>query len=452
MHILIVDDDEKIGASLAWLLEEDDHRVTVCTNGLQALSCLEEHLFHVAFLDVMMPEMGGLEVLEKVLEQQPDVTAFMISGHADVSIAVQATKLGAYDFLEKPLNPEKVRLEMKKLIEQNRVRQENDQLRLRMGWDTDLVGSSDAMAEVRAQIERAAPSDGRILIMGENGTGKELVARAIHQKSTRHNNPFVQLNCAAIPRELIESELFGYEKGAFTGAHKRKPGLIDQAEKGTLLLDEVGDMAPETQAKLLRVLQENEYYRLGGTKPQRFDVRIISATNKDLEHAIQKGAFRQDLYYRLNVIPITVPPLRSRVEDIPDLTFHFLRLVGQKYGKKEKHLTPTALQRLSVYHWPGNVRELANAIERLVIMTPGDMIDLSDVQAVLEGHPSTTHSATSLSLTEDRSLKDRVQDYEKKVLQDAYDRYGGNVSRMAQKLQTDRANLHRKLQRYGIKT
>ncbi len=452
MHILIVDDDQKIGESLAWLLEEDDHRVTVCTSGPQALSCLTEHLFHVAFLDVMMPEMGGLEVLKKLLEQQPDVKVFMISGHADVSIAVQATKLGAYDFLEKPLNPEKVRLEMKKLIEQHRVRHENDQLRLRMGWDTDLVGSSDAMSEVRAQIERAAPSDGRILVVGENGTGKELVARAIHQQSARHNRPFVQLNCAAIPRELIESELFGYEKGAFTGAHKRKPGLIDQAEKGTLLLDEVGDMAPETQAKLLRVLQENEYYRVGGTKPQRFDVRIISATNKNLEHVIQKGSFRQDLYYRLNVIPIAVPPLRSRVEDIPNLASHFLRLVGQKYGKKEKQLTPAAIQRLSAYNWPGNVRELANAIERLVIMTPGDTIDLSDVQSVLGADPAGTNSETTTSLLEDASLKDLVKEYEKKVLQDAYNRYGGNVSRMAQKLQTDRANLHRKLLRYGIKT
>ncbi len=452
MRILVIDDDRNICDSLKWILEREGNTVHTGCSGEEALSALQEDAYEAAFLDVMMPGMGGMDALERMISIQPQLKIFMISGQADISVAVRATKLGAYDFLEKPLNPEKVVLELRKLVEQSRIAAEVDKLKELVDLDYRMVGESAPMQEVHRTIQRAAPSEGRILIFGENGTGKELVAHEIHQNSHRRQHPFVQLNCAAIPKELIESELFGYEKGAFTGAYRRKPGLFEQAEGGTLLLDEVGDMALETQAKLLRVLQESEFFRVGGMTPQKFNVRIVSATNKDLLAEIQKGSFREDLYFRLNVIPIRIPPLREHPEDIPALVQHFMERYCQKNGKKPKKLTKRAESRLMSHHWPGNVRELKNIMERLAIMTAGDEISAMDVESVLGPAPAPTESKhSSLPLDIQMPLKRQLMHFEKAILEKAFKEFHGNVSHIAAALQTDRANLHRKLKKFGIK-
>jgi two-component system nitrogen regulation response regulator NtrX len=450
MRILIVDDDENIVSSLQWLLKREGHQVTTGQNGHQAVQCCKENLFDIAFLDVMMPGMGGLEALQQILVEQPEIKVFMISGNADISIAVKATKLGAYDFLEKPLNPERVLVQLEKLSKHHQAEQKVKDLRKWVELEFQMIGESLSMHQLREMIDKAAPTDGRILIRGENGTGKELVAREIHKKSLRASHPFVQLNCAALPKDLIESELFGYEKGAFTGAHKRKPGLIEQAEGGTLLLDEIGDMALETQAKLLRVLQENQFTRVGGVKPHSFDVRILAATNKYLEKEIEQQRFRQDLFYRLNVIPIYVPSLRERNQDIPQLAEHFLGLYCKKNGKRKSLLSDEAMQILKYYPWPGNVRELKNIMERLAIMTSVDVIGQKDVNNVL-GKTDSTNKEIVMETLESQSLKDHLQSFERHLLQKAFDQYKGNVTHIAEALKTDRANLYRKLQRYGIK-
>lgn len=450
MRILVIDDDKNIRDSLHWLLEKQGHDITLCTSGEEALQCVEAEIYDLAFCDVMMPGMGGLKALEQMLSLQPQLHVIMISGQADIPTAVHATKIGAYDFMEKPLNPEKVLLEVKKLEKQHNVQAEVEKLKHWVDLDYRMIGRSPKMQELMETIRRVAPTEGRVLIFGENGTGKELVARETHKQSGRQGR-FVQLNCAALPKELIESELFGYEKGAFTGAHKRKIGMIEEAEGGTLLLDEIGDMAAETQAKLLRVLQENEFTRVGSTKPQKFDVRIIAATNKHLQGEIDKGNFRQDLYFRLNVIPIYIPPLRERTQDIADLVQHFLKLYAMKNGKKAKVITPTAMQKLMSYKWPGNIRELRNIIERLSIMIQGDEIDIEDVENVLGlSTPQTSSPGSSQNIVE-LPLKDQLYEFERHILQRAFESYDGNVSHIASALQTDRANLHKKLKKYGIK-
>jgi two-component system, NtrC family, nitrogen regulation response regulator NtrX len=450
VRILVVDDDAAIRTSLKWLLEKDGHSVTLCANGAEAATIVSSTLFDLVFCDVMMPVMGGLETLENIRQKQPMLKVIMISGQADIPTAVKATKLGAYDFMEKPLKPEKVVLEIQKLETQRRIEAEMLALKNRLDLDYQMIGSSPQMQRLRETIDKVAPTEGRVLIFGENGSGKELVAREIHQKSGRTGR-FVQLNCAALPKELIESELFGYEKGAFTGAHKRKTGLVEEAEGGTLLLDEVGDMAAETQAKLLRVLQENEFTAVGSTKPVKFNVRVIAATNKNLPEEIIKGTFREDLYFRLNVIPIVVPALRDRPTDIPELVSHFLNLYAAKNGKKAKVISRSAVERLMKHPWPGNVRELRNIIERLGILIQSDEIDLADVDHVLGVSPTLSATPETASPLPEASLKDQLENFEKNVLAAAFQRCGGNVSRLAQTLQTDRANLHKKLKKYGIK-
>lgn len=450
MRIIIIDDDKNIRDSLGWLLEKHGHDITVCQDGEQATEITKHESFDIVFCDVMMPGIGGLKALENMLANQPELKIIMISGQADIATAVKATKLGAFDFMEKPLNPERVLLEVKKLENQLAMQAQVEKLRTIVDLDYRMIGDAPAVQELRALIKRAAPTESRIMIYGENGSGKELVAREIHSQSGR-SGAFVQLNCAALPRDLIESELFGYEKGAFTGAHKRKIGLIEEAEGGTLLLDEVGDMAPETQAKLLRVLQENEFLRLGSTKSQKFNVRIISATNKELRQEIERGKFRQDLYFRLNVIPIKVPPLRDRLTDIPRLVNHFSMVYCLKNGKRAKQFSSAALQLFYCYQWPGNIRELRNTIERLSIVTSGETIEADDVRAVL-GLPSAPMQSRNRAPYENQApLKDILNQFEHQVLQENFDRYAGNVSRMASVLQTDRANLHKKLKKYGIK-
>jgi len=378
----------------------------------------------------------------------------MISGHADLEVAVKATKLGAYNFLEKPLNPDKVLLEVKNVENHQQMLKEVANLKRLVEYDYQMVGNSPAMDRLRSEIEKAAPSEGRILIYGENGTGKELVAREIHQKSQRKNRPFVKVNCAAIPKELIESELFGHEKGAFTGAFKKKIGMFEEANEGTLLLDEVGDLSLESQAKLLRVLQENEFLRVGGTTPIQFNIRIISATNKDLNQQIAYGNFREDLFFRLNVIPIRVPSLRERKEDIPILARHFLSTYCLRNGKRPINISDEALEPLMHYQWQGNVRELKNFMERLLIMTDSDEIGINEVLNILPESFSRQfaplQNVDDLSLN-GASLRDRLESFERQLLMREFNKAGGNVSRMAENLKTDRPNLHRKLKKYGIK-
>jgi two-component system nitrogen regulation response regulator NtrX len=456
VRVLVVDDEKNIRDSLEWLIKSEGHEVKLCTTGEEAVAIVSSDIYDLMLLDVWLPGQDGLSILEEVVRLRPELKVIMISGHADLSTAVRATRLGAYDFFEKPLNVERVVMEIRKLHDHGRMEKQVSELKELVEWEYRMVGHSKAMRELRDMIDRVAPSDGRVMIYGENGTGKELVAREIHEKSARRDQPFVKLNCAAIPKELIESELFGYERGAFTGATGRKIGVFEEAEGGSLLLDEVGDMALETQAKLLRVLQENEFVRVGGTTPHKFDVRVISATNKDLVKEISTGQFREDLYFRLNVIPIYVPRLRERREDIPVLVNHFLQGYCKKNGKKTKTLKPEAVSPLMKYHWQGNIRELRNLMERLAIMTEGDEIGIEDVAAVLPGvDVSTTPSSEPLLNQSDQkglSFRERVEAFEKQLLLKEFENVNGNVSRLAANLKTDRANLHRKLRRYGIKS
>jgi two-component system nitrogen regulation response regulator NtrX len=453
MNILIVDDDANIRDSLTHVVQKKGHNACSCSSGEEAVEKGKNDIYDMAFLDVKMPGMGGMKALEMLSACSPQMKIFMISGEADIATAVRATKLGACDFLEKPLNPDKVGLEIDRIIEQQRLDEELARLKHLVDLDRDMVGKSSAMQRLCQEIDRAAPTDSRILIFGPNGSGKEMVAREIHKKSLRSKGTFIQLNCAAIPRELIESELFGYEKGAFTGAHKRKLGLIEQAQGGTLLLDEVGDMAYETQAKLLRVLQESEFSRVGGSKPQKFDVRIISATNKDLADEIARGHFREDLYFRLNVIPIRVPSLAERKEDIPLMVNHFLKTYSIKNGKSAKKINQDAIPVLQSYHWPGNVRELKNVMERLAIMTMRDLIRREDVESVLgiADHSSNKPSFVDALPEANVPLKEQLTGFERRILTKAHVEFQGNVSKMSQVLKTDRANLHKKLKKYGIK-
>lgn len=461
LHILIVDDDVNIGATLSGLLRDLGHQTTTCSSGAQALELLQRESFDLLFLDVMMPGLDGLTVLQRLRETGVAIPTIMISGHAEIDTAVKAVQLGAYNFLEKPLQPERVVLEVKNFAERQQLEQERNQLRQRLGGDNEMVGQSLTMQQLRDAIRKAAPSEARVLITGENGTGKELVAEAIHRQSKRAQAPFVRVNCAAIPRELIESELFGHERGAFTGAMRRKIGLIEQAHTGTIFLDEIGDMALETQAKLLRVLQENELLRVGGTQPIRFDVRVIAATNKNLEKEIHAGNFRDDLFFRIAVIPIHVSPLRERRDDIVVLANYFLQQLAQAYGRRAKRLAAEATMILENYHWPGNVRELRNIVERLMIMGEAETITAEQVRQALpifelpvSSLPRGQAAALpdlSVATDDGLPLRDRVENYERQLLARVFEQVQGNVSEMARRLRTDRANLHRKLQRYNIK-
>ena len=449
--ILIVDDEHNIRSSLSGLLRDQGYQPVSCETGEQALDLIRNEAVDLIFLDVRLPGLDGLQVLERLKRTTSDLTVIMISGNADLNMAVKATKLGAYNFLEKPLNPEKVLLEVNNIVNNKKIKSEVVTLKKLLDQEYKLIGDSAVIQKLRRDIKMAAPSDGRILIYGENGTGKELVAREIHELSDRKKKPFVKVNCAAIPRELIESELFGYERGAFTGANKRKIGMIEEANDGTLFLDEIGDMSLETQAKLLRVLQENEFRRVGGTTPIKFNVRIISATNKNLIKEIEKGNFREDLYFRINVIPIEVAPLRERREDIPLLARHFIKTYSMQNNKKPKEISKTAFPLLTEYHWPGNVRELKNLIERLVIMTENDEISYEAVLSSLPNASTAMPPQEKFTATENLSLKSRIENFEKQLLLQEFENADGNVSRMAVNLKTDRPNLHRKLKKYHIK-
>lgn len=448
--ILVVDDEEAIRTSLRSILEDEGYDVSVAANGVEALKIYGTDPPDLMILDIWMPEMDGLETLRRVKEFVPMTQVMMISGHGSIETAVKAIKLGAYDYIEKPLSLENVTLRVKHALEQFRLAQENRSLRTKVQQKFELVGQSPAMQRLRELIETAGPTNSRVLIGGENGTGKELVARAIHMHSTRSDHPFVAVNCAAIPETLIESELFGHEKGSFTGATSMKRGQFEQADGGTLFLDEIGDMSLNTQAKVLRALQEQQFTRVGGTKLMKVDVRVLAASNKDLEKEICKGQFREDLYYRLNVVPIVVPPLRERREDIPALVQHFMKMHVEEQGLRMKEVSSEAMTVFQHYEWPGNIRELRNLIERLMIMVPGFVIDASQAALSLQGRtagvaPTGNQAANPLLTKFYDSLRDARNAFEKEYISRKLREHYWNISRIAEDLKIERSHLHRKI-------
>ncbi len=443
--VLVIDDESNIRRTLTGLLEDEGFGVESRSSAEEGLAMIRESAPDVLLLDVRLPGMDGIEFLEVLRGEKKRFPVIVLSGHATIDMAVEATRLGAHDFLEKPVDPERLLLTIRHALEITSLRDENRTLRYRAG-SGEMVGEHPEMERLRGEIERAAPSNGRVLIHGESGTGKELVARAIHEMSGRRDGPFIKVNCAAIPKDLIESELFGHERGAFTGATEMRIGKIEQADGGTLLLDEVGDMSLDTQAKLLRVLEARELERVGGKKTIPFDVRVISATNKDLSAEIGEGRFREDLYYRLAVIPISVPPLRERASDLPLLVRHFATLLAEENGRRPRRFTKEALDRLIGYDWPGNVRELRNLVERLLIMCDREEIGADDVSRVVGGGSTGGKREGEGGVP----LRERVERFEIELVRDALRECGGNVAETARALRTDRANLHRKMKRYGI--
>ncbi|MBI3121056.1 MAG: sigma-54-dependent Fis family transcriptional regulator [candidate division NC10 bacterium] len=450
-EILVVDDEKNIRGSLEGILKDEGYRVRGIATGEELLKQVGQAVPDLVILDVWLPGMDGLQTLEEVKRLHPELPVIMISGHSTVEAAVKATKLGAYDFIEKPLSLEKTVLAVRNALDRQRLELENRALRQTLEQRYEIVGESPTIQALRAQIQSAAPSHGRVLIRGESGTGKELIARAIHRQSLRRDMPFVEVNCAAIPDELIESELFGHEKGAFTGATTKRRGKFELADGGTIFLDEVGDMSLKTQAKVLRVLQEQTFERVGGTETLSVDVRVIAASNKALEEEIQKGTFREDLFYRLNVIPFEVPPLRERREDLPLLAAHFLRLFSEEYGKREKSLSPGAMDLLLQHLWPGNVRELRNVMERMVIMVPGDTIQDSDLGPSLRARPAAEVEAPADRVMEwDGTLREARERFERQYILRRLGEANWNITRTAERLGIERSNLHRKLKAYEI--
>ncbi len=451
--ILIVDDEVPILNSLSKILEDEGYDVTVAKSGAEALKLMTTEPPDLLLLDIWMPEMDGLETLRRAREQAPRVPVMMMSGHGSIETAVKAIKLGAYDYIEKPLSLENVTLRVRHALDQHRLQEENLSLRTKVERRFELVGDSPAMQRLRQLILTAGPTSGRVLISGENGTGKELVARAIHQQSPRREHAFVAVNCAAIPENLIESELFGHERGAFTGATAQKRGQFEQADGGTLFLDEIGDMSLSTQAKVLRALEEQQFTRVGGTKLIKVDVRVIAASNKDLAKEIEKGSFREDLFYRLNVLPIDVPPLRERTEDVPLLVRHFLHTHAEDQGLKVKEVAPDALEALQLYDWPGNIRELRNLIERLMIMVPGRVIEAAHVALSLQSRPATQpapQSGSGLVAKSYDSLRDARNAFEREYISRKLRENAWNISRTADDLKIERSHLHRKIKMLNV--
>ena len=455
-RVLIVDDEANIRRMLAALLKAEGFEPEEAPNGNAALLSLDQVHPDAILLDLQMPPgPDGLETLRQLRERDASTLVVMMSGKAQLTDAVKAIKLGAFQFLEKPLTPEAVLVALRSGLELTRARAETRALRAQLGPRAELVGHSAKMDDVRALIAQVGPTEARVLIIGESGTGKELVAHAIHRASHRSGRPIVSVNCAAIPRDLVESEMFGHERGAFTGATDRRLGRFELADGGTLFLDEVGDLNLEAQAKLLRVLETGEIQRLGAERVQRIDVRVVAATNQRLEQAVAAGTFREDLYFRLNVFPLTLAPLRERLEDLPDLVNHLVERIGRH---PPATFTADALALLGSYDWPGNVRELANIIERLSILGGGE-VDAALVRQVLPRSgslrfdaPMTTESGTSYSVADlgGRSLSNVLDDYERALIGAALKRAGGNVAEAARALQTDRANLYRRMKRLGL--
>ena len=448
--ILIVDDEISIRQSLEGILEDEGFETLFAATGEECLTLLQSEDPDLVLLDIWMPGIDGLETLKKIKETQPQKLVVMMSGHGSIETAVKATRLGAFDFIEKPLSLEKVLLSIQNALKIGQLVAENKALKEKIGYDYQMIGNSPAIDQLKQQIQMAAPSSGWVLINGENGTGKELVARAIHQQSTRSKRPFVEINCAAIPEELIESELFGHEKGAFTGATSARRGKFDQANGGTLFLDEIGDMSLKTQAKILRILQEHKFDRVGGNRTIEVDVRVIAATNKNLQHEIKSGTFREDLFFRLNVLPFQVPPLRQRKDDIPLLCKHFLDHFCSKESREIKSISAAALKLLIDYNWPGNVRELKNLTERLVIMTPGKIINPSDLPHGINSNNLNMDTQDLVTENLPNSYREAKEIFEKQFLLEKLQKNDWNVSKTAEEIGLERSNLHRKIKGYRI--
>ncbi len=444
-RVLIIDDEENIRTSLKGVLQDEGFQVETAKGGPAAYQLLKRFTPDVILLDIWMPEEDGITVLGKLRIWDPDCRVIMMSGHGTVETAVKAIKLGAFDFLEKPLHFDKILVLLKHVFDLQDLQDENRQLRQELREGEQLIGDSIAMTRLRHLISVTGPSSGWVLIEGENGTGKELVARSLHNQSLRARERFVAVNCAAIPDELIESELFGHEKGAFTGAHDRKIGKFELAHGGTLFLDEVGDMGPKMQAKILRALQECTIQRVGGEQSIEVDIRVIAATNKDLKKSIRNGEFREDLYYRLKVIPIMVPPLRERKEDLMELVEHFIRRYS---SRREQRVSAATAQLLQSYPWPGNVRELKNWVERACILCQDNVIDVQDIETVrgLMAGPK----EGDITDLEEKSLRTARAAFEKQFIMKMLSENGGNVSKTAQTIGVERSHLHKKMKSFGI--
>ncbi len=443
-RVLIVDDDPSTLASLARAFRLAGYEAVVCDHAARAIALLQQERFDIVFSDVVMPGKDGLAMLAELREVGVATPIIMISGQATVDMAVRATRLGASDFLEKPISSDKLLLTVENTLRLARLEEENRQLRRRVGRH-ELVWTSEAMQRVMAQVDRVAPTESRVCILGETGTGKELVARAIHDRSARRERPFVSVNCAAVPSELIESELFGHEKGAFTGAASRHLGKFEQAHGGTLFLDEIGDMPAAMQAKLLRLLQEGELERIGGERPVVVNTRVIVATHRDLDALVQKGAFREDLYHRVFVFPITLPPLRERRGDIPALAEHFASLIAEQNGWKPRGFDAAALEALARYAWPGNVRELRNVVERLLLLTDG-AVGADAVREVL----TPRHARTSPGPAGSGTLSARVEAFERETVLSELAAHGYRVAETARALGLERSHLYKKCAQLGI--
>ncbi len=441
--VLIVDDEAGIRESLSGIFEDEGYDILTAKSGEEAIKLFKDNSPDLILLDIWLPGIDGVQTLQEIKAINSDIPVIMISGHGNIELAVKAVKMGAYDFLEKPLALEKVLLVSKRAIEKRTLEIENITLKENLAKKWQLIGNSQKIKTLREQIEMAAKSNSRVLIAGESGTGKEVVARLLHEKSGRAEKAFVEVNCAAIPQELIESELFGHEKGSFTGAFEKKKGKFELADNGTLFLDEIGDMSLQTQAKVLRVIETQKFQRVGGSKNISVDVRIISATNKDLRDEVKKGNFREDLYFRLNVIPLFIPPLRERKDDIPLLAGHFLETLASEYGKQRKEISPESLRNMQSYDWAGNVRELKNFIERLVIMTPSNLITGQNLLI-----PTAPEETGYLKY---KTLKDARDAFEKDYITKKLEENDWNVSKTAEVLDIERSNLHRKIKAYDIK-
>jgi two-component system, NtrC family, nitrogen regulation response regulator NtrX len=446
--ILIVDDEPGVRSALSGVLRDEGYNVDAVDSGEACLDRLSRRVFDVVVLDVWLPGMDGLATLARMRERQVDAQVVIISGHGNVESAVRAIKMGAFDFVEKPLSLEKTVLVVRNALRQRHLEAENLALRARVDAQHTMVGDSAGMMRLREQVAMAAPTNGRVLIFGENGTGKELVARNIHALSLRRAGPFVEVNCAAIPEELIESELFGHVRGAFTGAVADRRGKFELAHGGTIFLDEIGDMSLKTQAKVLRVLQEQVMEAVGGSTRIKVDARVLAATNKDLRAEIKAGRFREDLYFRLNVVPISVPPLRERREDITLLADHFMAVLAKEYGRRAKRFDAEAFEALRTYAWPGNVRELRNVIERLMIMVPGERVAARDLLFLDQG--SAQLPSADAVVTPIMPLHDARDDFERQYILRALAAQQGNISRTADVLGVERSNLYRKMRSFGI--
>ncbi|MEZ4873637.1 MAG: sigma-54 dependent transcriptional regulator [Bdellovibrionales bacterium] len=445
--ILVVDDEKAIREIISASLEDDGFEVHVAQDGVSGLAQIKRVNPQIVLLDIWMPgELDGIDVLKKAKAEFPGIEFIIMSGHGTIETAVRATKLGAWDFVEKPLSIDKISILISNILSYQSERLQKNALLTKLRTDITMVGDSDKMVQLKQMVTRVAPTESWVLITGENGTGKELVAQNIHYLSRRASSPFIEVNCAAIPSELIEAELFGFEKGAFTGATQGKKGKFDQANGGTLLLDEIGDMSLDAQSKILRILQERNFTRVGGTEKIDVDVRVIAATNKNLEEEIKAGHFREDLYYRLNVIPFVVPSLRSRLEDIPALIRHFGNQFCKNGGHRPKVFADKALEKLQKYSWPGNVRELRNFVERIYILTPGDYVEVPDLRFAGLSFDNAEGSDGEFEL----NFREARARFERDFLIRMIDENDGNITKTAEKIGLERSYLHRKIKSYGL--